>query len=1111
MRSRTRTLGFAAWCLVVAWLPSTAISGSCPSGECSNVTLNELDCSELSDLENPAHQGIAEGGGYYLTSKGDCACPVGFDDELFWYPDDPWKGGRNEIEVNLATQDGVRLCHIGDGSVDPADSYYYVPLSDFEPTALCKEKGSSRYAIGRWTLLANDNGIEFHEGYELTSSLWRDGSDLAGIAFDRTDPSSALWAVEWREDDPDAYIFQLQGWPPSLSKKYKIDKKEANGLAFWKGAILVTYEGGQNCGKLALYDIGDLVAEDQDPDYTNKAYKTHKFDIANPENEPELFWHTEGLEILDNSELWVCAGEGEFVRQMEMPYVKPFCSMTFGIPSPCTAVYEGALIPFDASASSNPNSAGTLDYWWSFGGDTAVTEHVFDDPGTVDVTVSVTVNGLTEQCGTTLTVNQNEVPECDAGENIPGTDTYYGLPDQDVNFDGSNSSDLDGDAITYSWDFGDGNTGSGKTPSHTYTEEQLYTVTLTTTDAKCAPSVCTAKASIGSYPVCNAGIPAFAPVDTDVSFDGGASFDVDTDGATGAVAGYSWNFGDGSTASTNHPVHTVQHAYSDPGLYSVGLTVTDGEGKSSHCETVAAIYPTEVPVCNAGGPYSAVVGTPVTFSGSVSNYSSELPVFYNWQFGGGGVGTGANPTHIYAAGGTFTVNLCIQDSLDTPRGACCTATASIQAHPTANIGGPYFGSVDLSIPFDASASSNAGGPIVSYEWDFGDATSEFTTGATNSHTYSEPGIYRLQLCVMNSVQLETCATTDVYVASESWEITCDDTLDNDADGLADCSDSNCRLDSACEPGTEVSCADAFDNDGDGSIDCGDWDCRMAGDCEFGTEVSCSDGIDNDGNGYPDCLDPDCDASGDCEFGKELSCSDGVDNDGEGDVDCADPDCQSVAPDSDGDGIGDACDNCPDHFNPTQADWDGDGIGDACDPVAITLISFTGIPSDGSVILRWETGSETDNEGFNVLRGTDPAGAFAAINPSLIPADGGPAFGAEYEFIDDGVSPGVTYYYKLEDIDTSGAATLHGAGPCTFGEDPGCGPLAVPVPGLSAAEYCAEHEIRRGRFWARWSGLRACLFADWKDNEPDRRLPNDCSIARDRGSRSLACVAAESAD
>lgn len=60
----------------------------------------------------------------------------------------------------------------------------------------------------------------------------------------------------------------------------------------------------------------------------------------------------------------------------------------------------------------------------------------------------------------------------------------------------------------------------------------------------------------------------------------------------------------------------------------------------------------------------------------------------------------------------------------------------------------------------------------------------------------------------------------------------------------------------------------------------------------------------------------------------------ADSDGDGVVNSLD-NCPNTAnpdqADADSDGLGDVCDNCPATANPTQADWDGDGIGDACDP------------------------------------------------------------------------------------------------------------------------------------------------------------------------------------
>ncbi len=121
-----------------------------------------------------------------------------------------------------------------------------------------------------------------------------------------------------------------------------------------------------------------------------------------------------------------------------------------------------------------------------------------------------------------------------------------------------------------------------------------------------------------------------------------------------------------------------------------------------------------------------------------------------------------------------------------------------------------------------------------------------------------------------------------------------------------------------------------------------------------------------------------------------------------------------------------------------------GHSNAC-VLAVTVVSFTGKAIVGSVTQSWATESEIDHEGFNVLRSTSPDGAFEQVNEVLIPAVGGPAFGAAYAFIDDTAAAHTSYYYLLEDIHTSGIRTLHGAGACTLNVDPECEPLAVTVP------------------------------------------------------------------
>ena len=96
-----------------------------------------------------------------------------------------------------------------------------------------------------------------------------------------------------------------------------------------------------------------------------------------------------------------------------------------------------------------------------------------------------------------------------------------------------------------------------------------------------------------------------------------------------------------------------------------------------------------------------------------------------------------------------------------------------------------------------------------------------------------------------------------------------------------------------------------------------------------------------------------------------------------------------------------------------------------EPTAITLSSFTAKASNGRVNLEWVTETEIDNAGFNIYRAKAENGPYEKINDSLIAGAGSTTAGAAYVFVDENVKNRKTYYYKLEDVDLNGAATMNG--------------------------------------------------------------------------------------
>jgi len=110
----------------------------------------------------------------------------------------------------------------------------------------------------------------------------------------------------------------------------------------------------------------------------------------------------------------------------------------------------------------------------------------------------------------------------------------------------------------------------------------------------------------------------------------------------------------------------------------------------------------------------------------------------------------------------------------------------------------------------------------------------------------------------------------------------------------------------------------------------------------------------------------------------------------------------------------------------DCDCDSGWTGDDClEPTLVQLVDFTAVGLETYVRLSWHTATEIDTAGFHIWRADAREGEYVRITDILVSAEGGPTYGAEYAYEDTDVVPGVTYYYKLEDIDYDGVSTFHG--------------------------------------------------------------------------------------
>lgn len=216
---------------------------------------------------------------------------------------------------------------------------------------------------------------------------------------------------------------------------------------------------------------------------------------------------------------------------------------------------------------------------------------------------------------------------------------------------------------------------------------------------------------------------------------------------------YTWDFGDGGSASGAEVSHTYNDYQQTYTVSVVAIDPLDQEASAQHTFTLLPPRPV------ASFTYQADPNNPLDIYFDASQ-STGYNLTYLWNFGDGNTSQDPQPENVYSKLGNYTVVLTVTDSVG--QDASTSQTVSVQvAAPTASFTASQdyndgFG--DACYSFDASQSS---GYNLTYNWDFGDGQTESDGYAQTNHCYYSSGSYHVTLTVVDGVNQQAHTSQNI--------------------------------------------------------------------------------------------------------------------------------------------------------------------------------------------------------------------------------------------------------------------------------------------------------------------------------------------------------------
>jgi gliding motility-associated-like protein len=375
----------------------------------------------------------------------------------------------------------------------------------------------------------------------------------------------------------------------------------------------------------------------------------------------------------------------------------------------------------------------SLNYSWSFGDGSPLSSdkdpiHHYAAPGQYSVKLTVSSPNATSSATKTIEIYRQATPAFSTQNVCIGNNMEF-----------VNKSNVNNGYLTYNWAFGDGTISQELNPAHKYANPGAYVTRLiTTTNHSCLDTLYKT-VYVNPKPKANFGA-------TNVPFGFPVVFS-DSSVFTGNL-NYSWDFGDGNSASTPNP----QHSYVSSGNFPVKLEVRSDSGCMHNIIKNVWVYPkphadfTFKPVC---------IYDSVTFENLSTISSGKLT--YKWAMGNEGSSALKNPKWKFETPGSYQIQLITVSEFN----GTDTIVKTIEIYPQPEASFSANNVCDGEIVAFTNNSTVSKGTLSSFLWDFGDGSN--AVRQTPTRLYLNPGDYTVKLTVTSNYNCQASTSKPVTV------------------------------------------------------------------------------------------------------------------------------------------------------------------------------------------------------------------------------------------------------------------------------------------------------------------------------------------------------------